>query len=202
MEFHPNTGLLLIGDSFARRCESTIREMYPAVPLKVIAIGAKTTDITAKYNAEIVSARAFNPTHIIQHEGHNDLAFHPHKNSLPEISRDVAASSITLALHLQLNHPHAIVLISATLPRAMKIHSVLRLEQVLAFNTRAKRHGQRIRTLATRNNLGHILNNFVWASISQARENSSIFTDDGIHLTNLGMKEQAREWLGAISIQS
>ena len=200
MEFHPNTRLLLVGDSFARRNENIIRTRYPAVALKVIALGEKTTAITTKYNAELQDALVFNPTHIIQHEGHNDLAFHPSKNPLPDISRDVAASSIALALHMHLNHPQARIYISATLPRSLKRYSVLNLEQVLAFNTRAKRHGQRIRTLATRNNIGHILNNFIWASISQAKEDSSVYEEDGIHLTSRGMHAQAREWLGAIAI--
>ena len=200
LQFPANTRLLVIGDSFARRCENVIRTRYPEVELKVIAVGDKTAEIVAKYNREFISAQQFRPTHIILHEGHNEMAFHPDKNPLPQISRDVVATSITFAVVLRTQHPNAIIMISATFPRTYTSHSVLSRSGVVDFNTRMKRHGQRVRTMAERNNLVCIINNFSWGKISKCLEKPSYYEWDGYHLNGVGMHAQAKEWMHHLAI--
>ena len=201
MQFPDNCKLLIIGDSFVKRCQNIMLTRYKQVEFKFIAVGDKTEVIIALYNSQIQSAQDFQPTHIILHEGHNEMAFHPDKNPLPQISRDVIATSLAFGLVLQVHHPHAKVMISATFPRCHKRYSILSKAGVTDFNTKMKRHGQRVRTLAKRNNLGYILNNFSWGKISQCLENPDFYMEDGFHLNSKGMHAQAKEWLQHLAIQ-
>jgi lysophospholipase L1-like esterase len=200
MQFLENCKLLVIGDYFLKRCENIMKTRYQQVDFKIIAIGDKTEEIIALYNSERQSAQDFRPTHIILHEGHNEMAFHPTKNPLPEISRDVVANSISFGLILQLHHPQAEVMISATFPRCHKKYSILSKAGVVDFNTKMKRHGQRIRTMAERNHLGYILNNFSWGKISQCLEKPDYYLEDGFHFNSTGMHAQAKEWLQQLAI--
>jgi hypothetical protein len=190
--------LLLVGDSHVRRVEATIRSLYPEMNLRILAVGTKTEAIIQKYNDCLQETIMFDPTHIVLHEGHNHMAFHQAKNILPEISRDVVAQTMGFADDIQRNFPNANIKISASFPRSLADGSDWSNLQVCAYNERMKRHGQRIRTQATRHNLGHVMNNFTWKKISKHVEDSSIYLIDGLHLNDKGRKKQIHEWLLAL----
>jgi hypothetical protein len=193
-----NFRLLMVGDSHVRRVEETFRELYSTVDLMVIAIGRKTFNILNLYMERLQRVVEFDPTHIILHEGHNHLAYDAILNILPAISRDVCVKTLEFAAVLHQNFPQANVYLSAVFPRSDKPESSLNLEQTLAFNERTKRHGQRIRTLAVRNNHHHLINNFIWQTISQAKEKAAFYMLDGLHLNLEGRKAQSTAWLTEI----
>jgi hypothetical protein len=190
--------LLMIGDSHIRRIEEPFRAMYPSANLKIISAGSKTHIIIDHYRDHIEELIEYDPTHIILHEGHNNMAHDPSRNPLPEISRDVCRRTLWFAALIHSSHPNAKLYISATLPRAIKKASTLNPTRTLAFNKGMKRHRQRIRTVASRNNHRHLINDFIWECISQAQEKTELYLEDGLHLNDEGLKLQSYTWLSIL----
>ena len=193
-----NAKVLIVGDSFVRRAEDILRKLYPSLNLMVVALGQQTPDILELYYSCLPRINRFGPTHVILHEGHNQMAKDKHRNPVAMISRDVADYTLKFALIIKRHYPLARVFISAMLPRTFSHRVAFTRSDVMAFNTRAKRHGQRVRTLAGRNGLECVINNFVWRTITTSTEESDYYENDGIHLDAGGMKMQTREWLTEI----
>ena len=190
--------LLIIGDSHVWRCEATFRRIFPNIALRIVSIGRQTEEIIDLYQCSILQSIAYSPSHIVLHQGHNDMAYDRRRNILPQISRDVIKQTLDFADTLRVNHPNARVILSAAFPRKSTPTSSLEPQRVQPYNTRCKRHGQRVRTFAKRNGYGHLINSFMWGKISGAKENPKMFLDDGLHLSKDGMEAQVISWIKEI----
>jgi lysophospholipase L1-like esterase len=136
----------------------------------------------------------FNPDVAIVHTGHNDMARHPSYNTEPEISTRVALKTLRLANELHQNHPQLQIFISCTFPRTPTTHSILSPAEVRIYNLKVKRHGPRLRAMATTAGYHYLLNMCMWKSISRAEAEPKHLLGDGLHLSSTGQTKLIAEW--------
>jgi lysophospholipase L1-like esterase len=191
--------ILLLGDSHLSNMSDAITSKYPQVSIMTIMIPGKISSITRSYQDKLQMVRLFHPDQCIIHAGHNELAKHISKNPSPSTSRHVTTLTLNLVRILSFNHPTMIINISATYPRTSKPASNLTTENTVKFNRTAKRHGQRLRTEATRVNIPVLLNMSTWRTISKTLEEASVFQSDGLHLTYAAKQMIAIGWLQDIT---
>jgi lysophospholipase L1-like esterase len=196
----PNTlRIVLIGDSHVRRSVDTFYDMYPGINLYACTAGSKMEVIRNKYEKYRLDIDHFKPTVIVLHQGHNDLSFDQRRNPHPALSKTVGADTLSFAQKIATDNDNAIVYISSIYPRSHTRYAGLAKSQIDAYNSRAKRHGNRTRKLAKdTNNIKHIMNVFPWRKISKAEARTDIFDREGLHLNLLGRKLQVNEWLKGV----
>ena len=192
--------LLVKGDSHCRTIAEALKVITPNTELYTISVGGQNSDIAAQYRHEIPFINAFRPQLAIIHMGHNDLAWHPTKNEIPAVSRDVSRTTLNLANSISTNHPPVRITISAVYPRTYKHDSILNRAQVRKYNGLAKRHGQRLTTRAEEAGHKALYTKALWKKISIALEESKYFCRDGLHLNSAGTYAIAHEWSAALRL--
>jgi hypothetical protein len=190
--------VLLLGDSNCRGMDLLALKSHPDVQLYLISVGGQTQDIMHKYNSNLQSIYRFNPTCILLHSGHNDLAFHSRKNPSPKDSSQATSTTLNAALALQANHSTATIVISAPFPRTFTPHSSLPMEDLLHYNKTAKRHGTRLRSEATKSNIHTLINNEMWKSKDNLKEKAGNFLTNGLHLTPAAKEATICGWINKL----
>jgi hypothetical protein len=157
-------------------------------------------DIMAKYRTEIATINQLDPHFIIIHMGHNNIVFHPIHNRFPQMAKQVAESNIEFASEIELNHPKAVIYVSTIFPRTFSYSSPMTLQEVKDYNSIAKRHGKRIRSLSKAAGLKSFINNSSWHKISIAKEDTTLLQQDGLHLKPAGCKKILIEWMTILNL--
>jgi lysophospholipase L1-like esterase len=193
--------IMILGDSHCRGMDEALKTCDPSIHTLAIIHARGTRAIAGRYQSAVSCATAFTPDYIFVHCGHNDLVFHSSLNPVPINSEDSRTHTIDLALLLQRNHPDAKIIISALFPRTFTRKSTLFKDEVAAFNRLAKRHGQRLRSQASRLPIPIMvaLNMPLWRRISKSEETAKHFLPDGLHINNDGKKTLAGAWLRDIT---
>jgi hypothetical protein len=111
--------LLVIGDSHCRDMTPALQFLAPLDQYYTITKGDQTDEIICLYRKQIPAIWNFNPTKILLHAGHNDVAWHRTRNPLPIVSRDAAR----ITLDLQLNSHLIILLLKYSSPTSFREHS-------------------------------------------------------------------------------
>jgi lysophospholipase L1-like esterase len=163
------------------------------------SVGGQIDEVLDLFLRSAHTIQAYYPVITIIHVGHNDLAYHPKKNPFPSLSIPTAAATIDLANSVQIRLPNTSIFLSAPFPRSPKEKSRMSPAAVQQYNYVAKRHGQRIRTQASRIGLSHILNNRTWKNITQAVADEDLYLPDGLHLNPDGQVAVVDEWITSIS---
>ena len=193
--------IVLIGDSHCRDLDAALSLMFPSFRIFTITVGAQINDIIASYISSIPAITTMNPAYIIIHMGHNNIVYHSKYNPTPdETPKSIAEQTITFANEVSSHHPTSKIYVSTIFPRTHTRTSTISPHDVVMYNKKAKRHGQRIQTLAQRAGLNHFMNNSMWLKISISLEDSSQFRGDGLHLSKEGAKKIIIEWLTILKI--
>jgi hypothetical protein len=175
--------LLIVGDSHCRDMGTLavdIMDNYAQV--YSVIVGGQTLPIILKYRDSLQKIIDFDPTYILLHLGHNELARHPTKNTVPSISRDIATQTLSFAREISTNFPNATLCISAIFPLTYTRRSYLSNPEVSKFNKDVDRHALRIRKQATEAGFRCAMNNPIWRRISKSEEDPNFFMPDGFHL--------------------
>jgi lysophospholipase L1-like esterase len=192
---------VLIGDSHCRDLDEALSLLFPSFKIYTISVGAQIEDIKAAYRSKIAAITASTPAYIIIHMGHNNIAYHHRYNPSPEeLPKTVAEATIDLANEVRSHHPTSKIYVSTIFPRTHTRTYTLSPHEVVMYNKKAKRHGQRIQTLANRESLNYFMNNRMWHQISISLEDSNQFRGDGLHLSKEGAKKIMIEWLTILKI--
>jgi lysophospholipase L1-like esterase len=186
--------ILLLGDSHCRELQPVIRRQSSLSYTMIISVGSNTDAIAANYRTKVYLVNQFNPDVAIIHTGHNDMARHPSYNSEPEISTRVAGKTLRLANELHQNHPQLHIFISCTFPRTPTPSSILSSSEVRTYNLKVKRHGPRLRAMATTAGYHCLLNMCMWKLISRAEAEPKHLLSDGLHRTSTGQTALVAEW--------
>ena len=196
---HDLSRILVVGDSHCHGLDVVITDNFPNIQALSIARGKQIQGVQLHLMNHLHIARQFDPTLIIIHVGHNELAHHKLLNPYPLLSIPTAASTIALARQIQALFLNATIFLSAVLPRTIKMESSMDEAGTLRYNKVAKKHGQRIRTEARRAGFQHLINQCMWEGISRAKEDSTLFRQDGLHLNPKGRSTLTASWINAIS---
>ena len=193
--------LLIVGDSHCRDMETLIDDImdHYAQVLSVI-VGGQTLPIKMKYRDLLQKIIKFDPSHVLLHLGHNELARHPTKNTVPSISRDIATETLSFAREISTNFPSATICISAIFPRTFTRRSYLSNKEVTKFNKDVDRHALRIRKQATEEGFLCAMNNPIWRRISKSEEDPNFFMIDGFHLDPSAKRIIAKNWLISLGV--
>ena len=191
--------VIIIGDSHTRVMASYIERISNQCQFYTVSVSSDTPSIIAAYHANLPAIVTFQPEICILHTGHNQISFHKFRNPKPIVSSTVAADTIAFANTIRQNHPNIRIILSSVFPRTYTEQSNLNKTSVLAYNKVAKRHGQRIATLAGRNHYEFTHNMPMWKKICIQLEDSSLFLRDGLHLNPAGNRAIAINWLTAIN---
>jgi hypothetical protein len=190
--------VLVIGDSHCRDLDVSIAKAYPNVKSYIISVGQQTDSIMEAYFHELQQVTSFKPDFIILHTGHNEIAYHRTKNTIPKDSTQTTVITISAATVLQNDHPKAVIIISSIFPRCLTMKSSLRQQDLLHYNRTAERHGRRLHTEASKIHLHVFKNNFMWKSKSDILVKTHLFLRDGLHLTNEAKSYVISRWMGEI----
>ena len=142
--------LLIVGDSHCRDMETMVVDiMDHYAQVSSVIVGGQTLPIIMKYRDSLQKIIEFDPNYVLLHLGHNELARHPTKNTVPSISRYIATQTLSFAREISSNFPNATLCISAIFPRTFTRRSYLSISEVSKFNKDVDRHALRIRKQAT-----------------------------------------------------
>ena len=192
--------LILIGDSHCRDLARPFQINFPSHRCYNIKVGGQMDAIMDKYRYKITTITNLNPDYIIIHMGHNNIVHHPIHNRSPQMAKQVAENNIEFANEIRLNHPNATTYVSTIFPRSFTSSSAISLPAVKDYNNIAKRHGKRIRSLADATGLKSFINNISWHKISIAKEDSTMYQADGLHLNPTGCKKILIAWMKILSL--
>ena len=184
----------VIGDSHVRNMSPYLSVIDPFGSNFILSKGSNNQAVTHLYRSKTTAVQTYDPDLCIIHMGHNSLAYHSSKNPSPTTSRLATADTLNLATVLITDLPETRVAISTVLPRTPTPASLLNEDMIRMYNRVAKRHGQRLRTEATRLNFRVSLLNPFWRSISRAEADPSFYSPDGLHLNDLGMRTLVQTW--------
>jgi hypothetical protein len=98
--------LLLVGDSHCLDLTSHLKAIDSTAKILTVSVGSNIFDVFSHYDDTFPDIVAFDPTCCIIHCGHNDLAFHVHKNPQPSNSTLVASDLIDAAMNVQRDFPN------------------------------------------------------------------------------------------------
>ena len=190
--------IIFIGDSHCRDLARAFGILFPTHHLYTIKVGGSMDSIMDKYHQKIGIITFLKPDYIVIHMGHNNIVYHPIYNRSPDMAKQVAEININHANEIRTNHPNAKMFVSTIFPRSFTRSSALSLPEVKEYNNIAKRHGKRIRSLAKAAGLHSFINNSSWLKISIAKEDSTMFHLDGLHLSPAGCKKIITEWMSLL----
>jgi hypothetical protein len=190
--------LLIIGDSHCRDLNDVIARAYPNIKVYIISVGQQTDSIINCYISELNAVTAFMPDVIVLHTGHNEIAYHRHKNPIPKDSTLTTAITINAAQIIQSHHPRATMIISSIFPRLLTFKSSLRQQDLAHYNRTAERHGRRLHTEATKIGILVFKNNFMWKSKSDMLVKSHLYLQDGLHLNDKARIYVIARWMNEI----
>jgi hypothetical protein len=169
--------VLIAGDSHTRDMASYMKRVSTSSEFYTVSVPSDTPSIIRDYHANFPAIRAFHPEVCILNTGHNQIAFHKYRNPNPIVSSVVAADTIAFAHTIRQNHPNIRIILSSVFPRTYTTGSNLNKTSVLAYKKVAKRHGQRIATLAGRNQFEFTHNMVLWKkNLHPTRGQSPVLT--------------------------
>lgn len=188
--------VLIIGDSHSRNMTESIKKTHPKMEVMLSTMPSSLDQIKAFFMSHKLSeALYFNPDWIIVHGGHNDVAKHKFFNTDPMFAGSVAHDQVKFAMKLKSLFPKSSIMCSSLFPRKPTHTSSLSEENTIAYNWIAKRYGLRLRSLAEEQNIRCSLNMVLWKQVSKAKENSSLISPDGLHLTKVAKIKIGMEWV-------
>jgi hypothetical protein len=189
--------VLLLGDSHCREMDILlpVNASTNTVKLYVISVGGTTAAIMTKYHSSLPEVNNFGPDSIILHSGNNELGYHPTKNLNPRDSTQTTAILLAAAHVLKLNHPQAIIVLSAAFPRLLSRSSHFTFEDLTHYNDTARRHSNRLRSEAKKVHFHTLLNNIMWKNKDSLLVKTHFFLEDGLHLTNDAKKLVIADWI-------
>jgi hypothetical protein len=164
------------------------------VAIYVISVGGDTNAIMTKYRSDLQAIFTFGPDYILLHSGNNELGYHPTKNPCPKDSTQTTAVLLDAANTLKANHPQAFVVLSAAFPRLLSRTSHFNYPDLIHYNLTAKRHSNRLRSEASKQNFNTFLNNIMWKDKDQLLVKTHYYLEDGLHLTDEAKKAVIADW--------
>jgi hypothetical protein len=194
--------IAVIGDSHCRELDKAFEADFPNVQTYIVTVGSQTDIVLQEYRKNIANIKKFDPTFIILHTGHNDLAYHKFKNRNPKDSTQTTKITMDAAAEIRSNHPKAITIVSAVFPRLLSVRSQLRQMDLFHYNRTAERHTRRLVTEAKKIGMAVFKNNFVWKNKTDLLVKTHLFLEDGLHITTAAKKYVVGRWMEQIhSIQ-
>jgi hypothetical protein len=190
--------IAIIGDSHCRDLEKAFED-FPNVQTYIVSVGSQTNVVLQEYRKNIANIKKFDPTFILLHTGHNDLAYHKFKNRNPKDSTQTAKITMDAAAEIRSNHPKAIIIISAVFPRLLAFRSQLRQSDLFHYNRTAERHTRRLATEARKIGLAVFKNNFVWRNKTDLLVKTHLFLEDGLHMSLAAKKYVVARWMEQIN---
>jgi lysophospholipase L1-like esterase len=173
-----------------------INDNHPLMQILVIT-KARTLPEVISFFMTIKRREAiqFNPDWIILHVGHNDIIEHCYFNKHSQYTGNIADLQVQFARNLQTIVPQSTISCSSIFPRTSTPRSNLSGHDTAAYNRIAKRYGLRLRQLSTIHHLHCSLNMAMWTQVYRARENTAMFSGDGLHLTPAAKRRIGDDWI-------
>jgi hypothetical protein len=177
--------ILILGDSHCRDLDKLVenKDIDTQIQTYIISVGGNTDAIMFQYRAELPQILTFGPEYIIVHTGNNEMGYHATKNPSPKDSTETTLITIQVATILHGNHPFATIVLSAAFPRILSRSSPFTFEDLVHYNTTVKRHANRLRSEAAKDNFETFLNNLMWKNKQALLVKTQHFMPDGLHLT-------------------
>jgi lysophospholipase L1-like esterase len=190
--------ILIIGDSHCQTLHETFKQVSPDDRVITVSVGSNIAAIISHYNERLATIRHLRPDCVVLHVGHNDMSFHPLKNTLPRISRDVTRDILAFASSVRSDIPNARILLSSILPRKPSHINQMSAEKTDKYNKLAVRHGLRLRKLGSQVGFEVLMNTVMWKRVYKYEPKNELLLVDGLHLTDEGMKTLVQDWINFI----
>jgi hypothetical protein len=191
--------LLLVTDSHGKKMETELVRMRSSLEVYSVIVARRTSTIRGQYREELQHIIHFNPDLILMHMGHNDVVYHSEHNTSPLFITAAFHQQMELAYEITMNFPEAKLVISSMLPKTAG--SGVTEKEARPYNRIAKRFGQMLVKESYSGEPPYFstsMNKTIWASISQAVANTSLFDLGGLHLNQTGKRILAQGWLEAM----
>ena len=188
--------LAIVADSHGSGLEKTIRDNFSDIkPFVLYYPGAKVERIKRMTISNQGRLRRFRPDILIIHVGHNNVAYHTSKNPHPDWAKNIGYEMSYLVNLAQNLLPSTKIYVSCPFPRIpAKNFSSPRCD---SYNKLVRRYNRFLK--AEQLNIISLYVRGLWISPKILKGKIEMFSEkDGLHLSDLGKKTVAEEWIARI----